>query len=150
MLFGPDPETGRIQARTTLMRYTRGDGRWIPPQGNTIGAFSLKNGFNPLTDPDDRRHLDGRTMTRFRFDTRDIREHGQYASLVQGHVSSEVKYLAVIQDGQQDYRPLRSHFGNYVVCLEKPGPFDVAAFDSNGKLLEFSAAGQRFSPVDRR
>jgi hypothetical protein len=37
-------------------------------------------------------------------------------------VSPEVKYLAVIQDGQQDYRPLQSHIGTYLVCLEKPGP----------------------------
>jgi hypothetical protein len=47
-----------------------------------------------------------------------------------------VKYLAVIQNGRLDYRPLRSHFGAWAVCVEKPGIFDVAAFDSNGKLLK--------------
>ncbi len=30
---------------------------------------------------------------------------------------------------------LRSHFGSYLACAEKPGLFDVAAFDSDGNPL---------------
>ena len=122
MLFLPHPEDGHMRAMTTLMRYAREEGRWIPPQGNTLVASSIHNGFNPLTDPDDRRHLDGSTMTRFSFDMCDTQEPGHSASIVRGHVSSEVKYLAIIQDGQQYYRPLKSHFGEYVVCLGEARP----------------------------
>ena len=57
-----------------------------------------------------------------------------------------MKYLAVIQDGQRDYRPLQSHFGAWAVCVEKPGIFDVAAFDGHGKLLK--CLEQPF-PLDR-
>jgi hypothetical protein len=66
----------------------------------------------------------------------DSHEPGRPASSALGHVSPDVKYLAVIQDGQQDRRPLQSHFGAWTVCVEKPGTFDVAAFDSDGKLLK--------------
>jgi hypothetical protein len=74
-------------------------------------------------------------MTYGRFGYRDSHEPGRPATSTLGYVSPDVKYLAVIQDGQLDYRPLQSHFGAWAVCVEKPGAFDVAAFDSDGKLL---------------
>jgi hypothetical protein len=41
--------------------------------------------------------------------------------------------LATYKAGARQH--LQSHFGTYLVCVEKQGPFDVAAFDSDGKLL---------------
>ena len=76
-------------------------------------------------------------MTYGSFEYRDSHEPGRPGTVVLGHVSPDVIYLAVIQDGQQDYRPLQSHFGAWAVCVEKPGAFDVAAFDSDGKLLTY-------------
>jgi hypothetical protein len=136
MFFLPDHEDGHMRATTTLMHYTREDGRWAPPQGDLFSAWSANDGFDPITDPDDRRHLDGSTITYGQFSPRDRHEPGRPASAAIGHVSPEVKYLAVIQDAQQDYRRLQSHFGTYLVCVEHPGPFGVAAFDSTGKLME--------------
>jgi hypothetical protein len=136
MYFAPDHEDGHMRPVTTLVPYTREDGRWVAPQGNSFYGYSNNDGFDPLSDPDDRRHLDGSTMTYGRFSPRGSHQPGRPASTAVGHVSPEVRYLAVIQDGQQDYRALHSHFGTYLVCVEKPGPFDVAAFDSDGKLLD--------------
>lgn len=69
-------------------------------------------------------------MTYGRVGYRDSHEPDRRAASTLGSASSDVKYLAVIQDGQLDYRPLHSHFGAWAVCVEKPGAFDVAAFDS--------------------
>jgi hypothetical protein len=75
-------------------------------------------------------------MTYGMFSPRDTHQPGRPASTAFGHVSPEVKYLAVIQYGQQDYRALHSHLGTYLVCVERPGRFDVAAFDVHGELLD--------------
>ena len=135
MLFLPDPQDGQQRPSVTLMTYTRHNGGWIAPPGNTLSSWGSNDGFNPLTDPHNRPPLDGSHMTRASSTMHE--SGGQHASIIEGHVSPDVKYLAVIQDGKQDYRPLRCHFGYYVVCPDKPGPFDVAAFDSHGKLLSF-------------
>ena len=135
MYFWPDHEDGHMRPVTTLVPYTRDGGRWVPPQGDTFSGWSPDDGFDPLSDPDYSPHLHGGTMTYGQFSPRGSHQPGQPASTAFGHVSPDVKYLAVIQDGQQDYRPLQSHFGTYLVCVEKQGPFDVAAFDSDGKLL---------------
>jgi hypothetical protein len=135
MFFWPDPEDGRLRPSTSVIPFSREDGRWVAPQGTAIYGWSPNDGFDPIVDPDYSRHLDGNTMTYGESSPPDSHQPGQPASTALGHVSSEVKYLAVIQDGQQDHRPLESHFGTYLVCVEEQGPFDVAAFDSKGQLL---------------
>ena len=134
MRFLRHPEDGHMAAMTTTVPYARQDGRWVPPRGNQYHLSSYA--FDPVTDPDDDRHLDGSAMTYGRFRVGDSHEPGHPASSAVGHVSPAVKYLAVIQGGHQDYRPLQSHFGAWAVCVEKPGSFDVAAFGSDGKLLQ--------------
>jgi len=46
-----------------------------------------------------------------------------------------VTQIALIQDGHEDRRQLESRFGAWVVCTEKHGPMDVAAFDEHGLML---------------
>ena len=77
MYFTPDHEDGHMRAMTILVPYTREDGRWVAPQGNTFGGYSSNNGFDPLSDPDDRRHLDGSTMTYGMFSPRDSHQPGR-------------------------------------------------------------------------
>lgn len=134
MRFHPRPDDGYMTAMTCTLPYSRYDGRWIPPQGTRTSWLSY--GFDPVIEPDYDRHLDGSNMTYGQLRERGGHEPGQPASSALGYVSPEVKYLAVIQDGQQNYRPLQSHFGAWTVCVEEPGAFDVAAFDSAGKLLK--------------
>ena len=136
MFFWPDHEDGRMEPSISVIPYSREDGRWVPPQGDTIYGWSPNDGFDPIVDPDYSRRTDGSTMTHGSFSPRASHQPGQPASTAFGHVSPEVKYLSVIQDGQQDYRRLQSRFGTYLVCVEEQGPFDMAAFDSDGKLLD--------------
>jgi hypothetical protein len=133
MRFLPDHEDGHMRAMKCNLPYSRQDGRWVPPQGNQSTWSSYA--FDPVIDPSYDRHLDGSAMTYGQFSERDSHEPGRPATSTLGHVSSAVKYLAVIQDEQQDHRPLQSHFGAWAVCVEQPGAFVVAAFDNDGKLL---------------
>lgn len=53
-----------------------------------------------------------------------------------------MKYLALIQDGHEDRRPLDNHFGAWVICADKPGQVTVAALDQDGATLaELELAG---------
>lgn len=52
-----------------------------------------------------------------------------------GRVSPEVTALAVIQDGREDRRPLRSHFGAWVVFLEQWSPYEINAVDHAGAVI---------------
>lgn len=144
MRFHPDPEDGQMRAMTTTVCYAWQDGRWVPPQGNQFTGSSYA--FDPVADPECDRHRDGSAMTYYWFSPRDSHQPSRPASTALGYISPDVKYLAVIRDGKQDYRPLQSHFGAWTVCVEKPGPFDVAAFDRDGKLLarlEYPPPGYR-------
>jgi hypothetical protein len=116
MRFLRRPEDGHMAALTTTVPCARQDGRWVPPRGNQHLLSSYA--FDPVTDPDYDRHLDGSAMTYGKFRGGDSHEPGHPASSALGHVSPAVKYLAVIQDGHQDYRPLQSHFGAWAVCVE--------------------------------
>jgi hypothetical protein len=42
---------------------------------------------------------------------------------VTGRVSPAVTAIAVVHDGQEGRRPLASHFGAWVVCLEQWSPY---------------------------
>ena len=131
--FHRDPDDGRVQAMAATVPYTRQDGRWVPPQGSISYWWSFK--FDPVSDPGRDLSLDGRAMTYGNVREPESRQAGQPGSITFGSASPDVKYLAVIQDGRLDRRPLQSHFGTWIVCLEQPGTFDVAAFDTHGSLL---------------
>ena len=46
-----------------------------------------------------------------------------------------MKYLALIQDGHEDRRPLDNHFGAWVIRADEPGQLAVAALDEDGTIL---------------
>lgn len=52
-----------------------------------------------------------------------------------GRAAPAVKYIALIQDGQEDLRPLHSHFGAWVVSTERVAPFQVEGRDADGNVL---------------
>jgi hypothetical protein len=133
MQFRRDPDTGQMWAATCVVPYAREDDRWVPPRHDVFSWRSFA--FDPVIDPGYDRHLDGNAMTYGDAGENAGHEPGRPASFTLGNLSPSVKYLTVIQDGQQDYRPLQSHFGAWVVCTEQLGIFDVAAFDAQGRLL---------------
>ena len=55
--------------------------------------------------------------------------------IVHGQAGPAVTHLALIQDGCEDHRPLESHFGAWVVCIEQASPFQVTALDASGTAL---------------
>jgi hypothetical protein len=95
-------------AATCTVPFARQGSHWNPPQNHAYLWSSYA--FDPVTDPGFDGHMDGYAMTYGDLLQSD-HEPGQPANTALGHVSPAVRYLAVIQDDRQDYRPLHSHFG---------------------------------------
>jgi hypothetical protein len=53
-----------------------------------------------------------------------------------GRAAHAVRYLAVIQDGKEDLRPLESHFGAWVVCTDQLSSAEIEARDADGNVLD--------------
>jgi tetratricopeptide (TPR) repeat protein len=101
--------------------FTRQDGEWTAEGTHWHGT-----GFHdPFTDPGGRYGLGGEPIV----------YSSTSATIWHGIADASVKYLALIQDGHQDRRPLDNHFGAWIVRADKPGPFRVAAIDENGATL---------------
>jgi hypothetical protein len=81
------------------------------------------------------RDLGGRLMVYGGSSRTGVVTPGHPASIATGRAAPQVKYLAVVKEGHEDRRPLESHFGAWVVCLERPGPFVVAGLDAAGTVL---------------
>jgi hypothetical protein len=104
-----------------MATFTRQDGEWKPDTHWHGTSF-----HDPFTDPAGLYGLAGRPIT----------SSGGSGDLIRhGTAAPAVKYLALIQDGHQDRRPLDNHFGAWVICAKKPGQLAVAALDDNGTTL---------------
>jgi len=91
---------------------------------------------DPIARPGDMRDLGGQPMTSG--GSMHLQEQpppGYPAAVVTGRVDPAVTQIAFIQDGHEDRRPLQSHFGAWVVCAERLGPFQVAGLASDGTVL---------------
>jgi tetratricopeptide (TPR) repeat protein len=101
--------------------FTRQDGQWKAAGTHWHGT----DFHDPFTDPGGRYGLGGEA----------IALSGSSSTIWHGTADASVKYLALIQNGHQDRRPLDNHFGAWIVHADKPGPFRVAAIDENGTTL---------------
>ena len=109
-----------------LATFTWQDGEW---QAN---KHWFGTGFHdPLTDPAGLRALDGRVLV-----YSGSSGGGGGGTILHGIASPDVKYLAVIQDGHEERRPLDSYFGAWVIRTTTPGPVTVAAIDKNGTTID--------------
>ena len=107
---------------TALMAtFTRQDREWKPDTHWHGTSF-----HDPFSDPGGRYGLGGRPIAS---------SGGLGGIICHGTAAPAVKYLALIQDGHQDRRPLDNHFGAWVICAERPGAVAVAALDENGTTL---------------
>ncbi len=104
---------------------TRQDGQWTVSAGYRAGTSF----HDPFTDPGDLRGLDGRPIAV------SGGSHGAGTAICYGTAATAVTHIALIQDGQEDRRQLRSHFGAWIVITSRPGPFTVAAISANGTTL---------------
>jgi hypothetical protein len=66
-----------------------------------------------------------------------------------GRVSPAVTHLTIIQNDREDRRELQSHFGAWVVCVDRWSPYRVNALDETGTILG-SIAGPRLPRMARR
>jgi tetratricopeptide (TPR) repeat protein len=107
------------------------------PDGWTAPAHLAGTGFShdPVASPGDRRDLGGRAIVTGGGSVATEVTPGHPAVVAVGRAGPDVRYLAVIKNGQEDRRPLDSHFGAWIVCTEQLGPFEIVAFDENGTVL---------------
>jgi hypothetical protein len=115
----------------TMGAFFREDGHWRAHKHWGGIGFS----HDPIAQPGDIRDLDGRALVIGGGGFTDQPEPGHAAAIETGRVSPAVAAIAVIQDGQEDRRPLRSHFGAWVVCLERWSPYLIHALDAAGTVL---------------
>jgi tetratricopeptide (TPR) repeat protein len=114
-----------------MMTFSRDHGLW------TADSQWVGTGFDhdAIANPGDLESLDGRAMVVSGEARADQPVPGDLAVIWQGRAASEVRQIALIQDGREDRRPLDNHFGAWVVCTEKPSPFHVTALDQDGAVL---------------
>jgi tetratricopeptide (TPR) repeat protein len=115
------PEGRRNLSAVLHATYTRTDTGWTADRYVIGGGYS----YDPIANPGSLRDLDGSAMV----------TGGGSDTDLHGRASPAVQYIALIQDGREDVRPLESHFGAWVVCTEQRSPFQVEGRDADGNVL---------------
>jgi hypothetical protein len=122
---------GKFWPKVTMGTYFRDGERWTAHRMWAGKSWP----HDPIAKPDTLRDLAGKTIGSSGGASTKQAEPGYPAAVAIGRAASTVKQIALIQNGHQDRRPLESHFGAWTVCTDKPGPYDVAAFDEHGAML---------------
>jgi len=106
------------------------------PDGWAANRWWTGSGWrDPIAEPDMSRHLGGRAIVYSGGSFTDRPSPGQLAAVVAGLVSPAVAAIALTQEGNEDRRELRSHFGAWVVCTEKWAPYRIDALDETGAVI---------------
>jgi hypothetical protein len=122
VLFLKFQREGRQHHSVVLhVTYSRDDNRWTPHRHFVGMSYS----HDPIANPGSLRDLGGSAMV----------TGGGSETQPHGRASPAVKYIGLIQDGQEDVRPLESHFGAWVVSTEQRSPFQVEGRDADGNVL---------------
>jgi hypothetical protein len=111
--------------------YYRDGDRWRAHPHWTGSGWS----HDPISKPGDVRDLGGQAILADGGSFTGQPRPGRPAITVTGRVSPAVTAIALVRDGQEDRRPLRSHFGAWVVCLEQWSPCQVKALDKAGAVI---------------
>ena len=111
--------------------YYRDGDRWRAHRWWAGSGWS----HDPISAPGDLRDLGGRAIVAGGGSFTDQPRPGHAAITVTGRVSPAVTAIALVHDGQEDRRALRSHFGAWVVCLEQWSPYQVKALDEAGAVI---------------
>jgi hypothetical protein len=90
---------------------------------------------DPIACPDDRRDLGGQPVVTSGGAFTAAPAPGHPAAVVVGRAIPAVKHIAIVQDGMEDRRALRSHFGAWVVCVDRWSPYQINGLDSDGGIL---------------
>jgi predicted negative regulator of RcsB-dependent stress response len=122
VLFLEFEREGRQHRPSVLhVTYSRDDEGWSPHRHFIGMGYS----HDPVASPGSLRDLGGSAMV----------TGGGSDTQPHGRAAPAVKYIALIQDGREDLRPLESHFGAWVVSTEQRSPFQVEGRDADGNVL---------------
>jgi hypothetical protein len=114
--------------------YSCDAGSWAAHRNWFVTGWSDDPIANQGRVPD----LDGRVIATSGGTRSKVPRPGVPAAVVHGRAAQVVSEIGLIQDGREDRRPLESHFGAWVICTERPGPFRITAYDKNGFKLDDS------------
>jgi hypothetical protein len=122
---------GKFWPKVTMGTYFQDGQRWIAHQMWAGKSWP----HDPIGEPGALRDLAGQVIGSSGGASTEQPEPGYPAAIAVGRVAPAVRQIALIQDGHEVRRELESHFGAWVICTDKPGPFCVTAFDDHGVLL---------------
>jgi hypothetical protein len=125
-----DADAG-ILPRVMMMTYARDGNLWSGHYYHGGVGWS----HNPIADPHSMRDLDGRAIVQGGGSFSDSPAPGRPAAVVVGRVRPDVTHLALLQDGREDRRALRSYFGAWVVCTQLWSPYQINALGADGAVL---------------
>jgi hypothetical protein len=122
---------GRFRPVAKMMSYARNGSTWNADRWVAGVGWS----HDPVAHPQDTRDLGGRAMVHCGGTYSDHPAPGRLATIAVGRVGPVVTQIALDHDGVEDRRPLESHFGAWVVCVEHWSPYEIIALDRNGAVL---------------
>jgi hypothetical protein len=129
--YSPDPFGGAMPMALMGTYSREGDG-WSAHQHRHGHGWS----HDPIDDPDSIADLGGLEIAGGGDGTFSNQPRpGHSAYVVTGRVSAAVAAVALIQDGREDRRDLRTHFGALVICTERPSPYQINALDKTGTII---------------
>lgn len=115
-----------------MVTYARSDTGWTTYSSH-FGGTSFSH--DPIATPGGRRDLGGSPMVTGGGSRARQVTPGKPAIIRHGRAGPGVKYIALIQDGREDIRPLHSHFGAWVICTEQLSPLEIQGRDADGTVL---------------
>jgi hypothetical protein len=144
--FSLRPDDGGFSPVARMMGYSRNGGPWIAGRWAAGVGWS----YDPVAHPDAARDLGGRAMVHGGGSYSEHPAPGRPAAIMVGRVGPAVTQLELVQDGTADRRPLRSHFGAWVVGVERWSPYEVNALDRDGTVLASVSGPPRLPAVPGR
>lgn len=126
-----DPGDGVQWPRVCMGTFFREAESWQAHRAWGFKGWS----YDPIARPDYLGDLDGEAIGSCGGLSNAEPAPGSPAAAIVGRVAPAVKQIALVQDGREDRRPLESHLGAWVVCIERASPYEVRALDEHGTML---------------
>lgn len=131
LCYSRSPIDGTFHPKVRMGGFYREGNRWAAREW----WFGTGWSHDPVADRGSLRDLDGQAIAGGSGSYTPHPKTGFPASVVTGRVSPAVTHLALVQDGLEDRRELRTHLGAWVVCTEGLSSYRVNALDNTGAVV---------------